>query len=354
MRRKMISIKKKKEFYQALLYKNTEYEGVFYVGVTSTGVFCRPTCPARKPKFENCEFFETAQQALLASFRPCRRCRPLSHPNKVSETVQKLVKAVEENPEKRWKDKDFRDLSLDAVTARRQFKKRFGMTFVEYARARRLGLAMKQIREGGRVIDAQLSAGYESSSGFRDAFSRILGAAPTLLGHRKILKVAWLDTRLGPMIAISDEDALYLLEFVDRRGLEREVEGLRKKTKSAIIPGHASPISSIEKELNLYFEGKLRKFKTPLYFLGSPFQKHVWNELKHISYGETCSYSEIAKAIGKPSAFRAVARANGANKIAIVIPCHRVINSSGDLGGYGGGLTRKKWLINHEKRNQLI
>ena len=347
----MMTGKNEKEYYQALLAKNTEYEGVFYVGVKTTGVFCRPTCPARKPKFENCEFFETAQQALLASFRPCKRCRPLSHPNHVSELVQTLVEAVENNPEKRWKDRDFRELSVDAVTARRQFKKRFGMTFVEYARARRMGLAMKQIRAGDSVIDAQLSSGYESSSGFRDAFSRIMGAAPTLLKHGNILKARWLDTRLGPMIAISDENALYLLEFVDRRGLEREVERLRKKTKSAIIPGDTNPIRSIEKELGLYFDGKLKEFKTPLFFLGSPFQKQVWEALKKIPYGETCAYSDIAKSVGKPSAFRAVAQANGANQIAIVIPCHRIINASGDLGGYGGGLTRKKWLITHEKRN---
>src|SRR5579862_7485359 len=169
------------EYYQALIDKNTDYEGVFYVGVKTTGVFCRPTCPARKPKFENCEFFETAQQALLASFRPCKRCRPLSHPNQVSDLVRMLVQAVEENPEKRWKNEDFKKISVDASTARRQFKKRFGMTFVEYARARRMGLAMKQIRSGNLIIDAQLSAGYESSSGFRDAFSQIMGAAPTLL-----------------------------------------------------------------------------------------------------------------------------------------------------------------------------
>ena len=337
------------EYYNALITKDSEYEGIFYVGVKTTGIFCRPTCPARKPKFEHCEFFETAQQALLASFRPCKRCRPLSHPNQVSDLVQKLVEAIEENPEMRWKDKDFYELSVDATTARRQFKKRFGMTFVEYARARRMGIAMKQIRKGESVIDAQLSAGYESSSGFRDAFSRIMGSAPTLLNYSNVLRAAWLDTCLGPMIAISDEEALYLLEFVDRRGLEREVERLRKKTKSAIIPGFTQPIRSIEKELSLYFEGNLRAFTTPLFYLGSAFQKQVWDELKKIPYGETRTYSDIAKAVGKPSAFRAVAQANGANQIAIVIPCHRVINSSGDLGGYGGGITRKKWIINHEK-----
>lgn len=348
----MITADNQQKYYQALIDKNTDYEGVFYVGVKTTGVFCRPTCPARKPKIENCEFFETAQQALLASYRPCKRCRPLSHPNQVSELVQSLVNAVEENPEKRWKDRDFQALSVDSSTARRQFKKRFGMTFVEYARGRRMGLAMKQIRSGEPVIEAQLSTGYESSSGFRDAFSRIMGAAPTLLGSRNILRASWLDTPLGPMIAIADEEALYLLEFVDRRGLEREIERLRQRTKSAIIPGKTQPVESIERELQAYFEGQLTEFKTQLHFLGSPFQKKVWEALRQIPPGETRSYTELATSIGNPVACRTVANANGANQIAIVIPCHRVINSDGELGGYGGGIARKQWLIKHEKNRK--
>ncbi|WP_028608732.1 bifunctional transcriptional activator/DNA repair enzyme AdaA [Paenibacillus harenae] len=345
----MITTELKLEYYQALIHKKSEYEGVFYVGVKTTGVFCRPTCPARKPKFENCEFYDTAKQALLASFRPCQRCRPLSHPNHVSELVQLLVNAVEENPEQRWTENDFRKLSVDAATARRQFKKRFGMTFVEYARARRMGIAMKQIKAGNAVIEAQLTAGYESSSGFRDAFSRIMGAAPTLLGDHHILKASWLDTQLGPMIAIADEEALYLLEFVDRRGLEREVERLRLRTKSAIIPGHTAPIISIQSELEDYFNGKRFEFKTPLYLLGSSFQKEVWEQLKKIPPGQTSTYADVAAAIGRPSAYRAAAQANGANQLAIVIPCHRVINSNGEFGGYGGGLSRKRWLLQHEK-----
>lgn len=350
MRNKVITTENKKIYYLALIDKKIEYEGIFFVGVKTTGVFCRPTCPARKPKFENCEFFENAKQALLASFRPCKRCRPLSHPNHVSKLIQTLVEAVETNPEKRWKDQDFRELSVDASTARRQFKKRFGMTFVEYARARRMGLAMKQIRSGERIIEAQLSSGYESGSGFRDAFSRIMGAPPSKMGNDKIFTAAWIDTPLGPMLAIADEQALYLLEFVDRRGLEKEVEQLRKKTKSAIIPGHTKPIHEIKIELNWYFEGRLTKFKTPIIFMGSDFQKTVWEELKKIPPGETRSYLEIAIAVEKPTAFRAVARANGANQFAIIIPCHRVINSDGKLGGYGGGLVRKEWLLKHEKK----
>ncbi|PAD30521.1 MULTISPECIES: bifunctional transcriptional activator/DNA repair enzyme AdaA [Paenibacillus] len=345
----MISAELKEQYYQALVAKDSEYEGLFYVGVKTTGVFCRPTCPARKPKYENCEFYETAQQALLASFRPCQRCRPLSHPNQVSDVVRILVEAVENNPEKRWKGQDFKDLSIDESTARRQFKKRFGMTFVEYARARRMGLALKNIRSGRTIIDAQLSTGYESSSGFRDAFSRIMGAAPTQVDDGQVLKASWIDTRLGPMMAVADDTALYLLEFVDRRGLEREVERLRKRTRSAIVPGVTEPIRSIERELAAYFDGTLTAFHTPLFCLGTPFQKSVWEQLIAIPPGETRSYQDIAVALGKPSACRAVAQANGANQLAIVIPCHRVINTSGDLGGYGGGLTRKNWLLTHEK-----
>jgi AraC family transcriptional regulator of adaptative response/methylated-DNA-[protein]-cysteine methyltransferase len=346
----MITAAKQKEYYQALLDKNSQYEGIFYVGVKTTGVFCRPTCTARKPQFTNCEFFETAQQALLASYRPCKRCRPLSHPNQVPKLVQTLIDAVESNPEKRWKDYDFKQLGVDISTIRRQFKKRFGMTFVAYARARRMGIAMKHIRSGEAVIEAQLATGYDSSSGFRDAFSRIMGAAPTLMGASNPLKAAWLDTPLGPMMAIADEDALYVLEFVDRRGLELEIDRLRKKLKSAIIPGRTDPIISIEHELKLYFAGKLTEFKTPLFYIGTPFQKRVWDELQKIPYGETRSYADVAVAIGRPTAYRAVARANGTNQMAIVIPCHRVINSSGEMGGYGGGLHRKKWMLDLENK----
>lgn len=344
----MISDDEKKAFYQAMVEKKTEYEGVFFVGSKATHVFCRPTCPARKPKFENCEFYKTAQQAISASFRPCKRCCPLSHPNQVSKLIQTLVEEIEKNPEKRWKAKDFQQLSVDVSTARRQFKKRFGMTFVEYARAHRMGIAMNQIKSGEAVIDAQLSTGYESSSGFRNAFSRIMGAAPTKLMAIKILKTSWLDTPLGPLLAIADEEALYLLKYVDRRSLDKELDHLRKKTKSTIIPGRTRSISLIESELMQYFAGELKEFKTPLILIGTPFQKLVWEEIGKIPHGETRSYSEIAEAIGKPTAHRAVARETALNPIAIVIPCHRVIHKQGDLGSYGGGLSRKKWLINHE------
>lgn len=159
----MLPLKKQQEYYEALLNRDKHYDGLFYVGVKSTGIFCLASCPARKPKFEQCEFYPTAQQALLASYRPCLRCKPLLPPHQTSDTMQTLIDAVEANPQKRWMERDFKALSLnkDASTIRRQFKQRFGMTFVAYARARRLGLAMQSIRSGEKMLNIQLYAAFK-------------------------------------------------------------------------------------------------------------------------------------------------------------------------------------------------
>jgi AraC family transcriptional regulator of adaptative response/methylated-DNA-[protein]-cysteine methyltransferase len=164
-----------------------------------------------------------------------------------------------------------------------------------------------------------------------------------------ILKSAQLESPLGPMLAIADDAALYLLEFVDARGVAREVENLCLKIKADIVSGNAAPLSSIKKELKAYFSGNLKRFETPLQILGTPFQKVVWSALMRIPYGETRSYAEQAVAIKKSTAYRAVANANGANQLAIIVPCHRIINTGGALGGYGGGIKRKKWLLDHEQ-----
>jgi len=346
----MFSDQNKNEYYQALLNKNSDYEGVFFAAIRTTGIFCRPTCSARKPHAKNCEYFHTAQEALLAGYRPCKICTPLTQPKAASPLIKMLIAAVEENPEKRWKDHDFRELSIDSSTVRRQFKKRFGMTFVAYARARRMGLALKQIRNGSSVIEAQLDTGYESDSGFRDAFSRVMGDTPSREALN-ILKAEWLDTALGPMISIASDDKLFLLEFVDRRGLEREIERLRLKHKMAIIPGRTKVTDLIERELQAFFKGQLSSFETPIELLGSDFQKSVWQVIADIPCGETRAYSEIAKTMNKPTATRAVARATGSNQLAIIIPCHRVIGQDGNLTGYAGGLPRKKWLLDMEKAN---
>ena len=215
-----------------------------------------------------------------------------------------------------------------------------------------MGIEFKQIKKDNSIINSQIDAEYESSSVFRDAFSEFMGITPIKAKHMAkelILKAEWINTILGPMIAISDQEELYLLEFTNKRGLAKEIEKLRKKT--AIIPGNTKPISMIKQELELYFAGKLKVFKTPLHIMGSPFQNKAWNALMKIPYGHTRSYLEQAKITGNEKAFRAVANANGANQLAVVIPCHRIINNNGDLGGYGGGIEKKQWLLHHEKQN---
>ena len=158
-----------------------------------------------------------------------------------------------------------------------------------------------------------------------------------------------IDTLLGPMIAIGDEKFLYLLKFVDRPGLEREIEQLGFKTKSVIIPGNTEILELVQKELQLYFDRNLKNFTTPIFLNGSSFQQMAWMSLNNIPYGETLSYRQQAALLGKPTAYRAVANANGANMISIIIPCHRIIKNDGAIGGYAGGIMRKEWLLNHEK-----
>lgn len=183
---------------------------------------------------------------------------------------------------------------------------------------------------------------------FKDIFTGIMTLVSANEMASQTLYATEIETPLGSMLAIADEKYLYFLEFIDWRHIRREILRLREETNAVILMGVTKPIASIKKELYQYFQGKLKHFKTPLYYLGTPFQVKVWKALTKIPYGKTRSYADIARLLGKPTAYRAVANANGVNKIAIVIPCHRVINHNGGLGGYGGGLERKQWLIDLE------
>lgn len=347
------TMEKKKEYYQALVEKNSAYDGIFFAGIKTTGIFCHATCTARKPKFENCEFYHSAEEALLSGFRPCKICQPLNFPHDIPDEIKHLVKEVEQNPEKRWQEKDFNELGLHSATARRKFKSIYGMTFVQYARSRRMGLAFKEISNGSKVIDQQLATGYDSASGFNDAFTKIMGN-PAKKTDVKILNAYFISTPIGQMISLSDEDYLYLLEFSDRRGLEREIERLRMSQNFRVIPGKNKINQEVEKQLGLYFNKELTRFDIPLFKKGTDFQKEVWQILESIPMGEVWSYKKIAELLGSKDKVRAVGNANGANQIAIIIPCHRVIQTNGDLGGYGGGLERKQYLLNLEKEISLL
>lgn len=335
--------------YQALLARDTRYEGVFVVGVKTTGVFCRPSCPARKPRPENVEFFAAAKGALLAGYRPCLRCRPLAAAGAAPDWLAGLLAEIEEDPERRWRDEDLRRRGLDPARVRRWFQQSHAMTFHAYQRARRLGRALGRIRAGEELTDTAYASGYESESGFRDAFGRLFGAPPGRARDLAPAVVTRILTPLGPMVAAASEEALLLLEFADRRMLEKQIDRIRRQVRARFAPGENRILARTQAELDEYFAGRRREFTVPLDTPGSEFQRAVWQALRAIPYGETRSYLEQARAIGRPDAVRAVARANGDNRIAILIPCHRVIGSSGELTGYGGQLWRKKALLDRER-----
>jgi len=343
------------ERYDILIHHQRAHVGgfcdSFFVGVTSTGIFCRLGCPARLPKIENCRFFDNAAAALKAGFRACKRCHPASHAGEASSTVKKLITAIEDNPERRWSQADIKSMGVDPSTARRQFKKRFGLTFTQYARSRRLGAAAQTLMKGDKVINAQLTAGYDSPSGFRAAFAKTFGQAPAKAGTSPLF-IDWLSTPLGPMLAVCDEDHLYMLEFTVRKNMDRGFEKLRKVHKRAVIPGRTAITDQIETELEAYFNGTLTEFKTPLTPTGTYFQNQVWKSLQDIPYGETCAYTDLAKAVGNEKAVRAVASSNANNGLALIIPCHRVIAKDGGLGGYAGGVDKKQWLLDHERSHK--
>jgi len=189
---------------------------------------------------------------------------------------------------------------------------------------------------------------------YMNSFYKLISSSTSYFDNQNnVLKAYYIDTYLGLMVAVADEKVLYILEFFDKKCLEYEIKKLCVKIKSGITVGKTVPIISIEKELELYFKGRLRVFKTSVYLLGTSFQKIVWNNLKDIPYGETISYLDQAKVMNKTSACRAVANANGANQLAIVIPCHRVIRRDGNLGGYSAGIQRKQWLIEHENSQRI-
>ena len=338
--------------YNALLEKDSSFEGLFFTGVKTTGIFCRPTCRARKPKKENVDFFEKAKDALVHGYRPCKICKPLEKPGNTPEYIHKILDDLAGDPSLKLKEQDLRNRNVEPNTIRRWFLKHHGMTFHAYQRMLRINTAFKKIKKGESVTNAAFDSGYDSLSGFNDSFKSVFGVAPSQSKEKKMLDITRLETPLGPMIACANERGVCLLEFTDRKMLETQFKDLAKRLNATISPGDNNHLKSLDNQLNEYFEGTRKKFDLLLETPGSKFQQSVWRQLQSIPYATTRSYKEQAEAIGNPAAVRAVANANGMNRIAIVIPCHRVIGSDGKLTGYGGGLWRKKYLLDFEMKNQ--
>lgn len=338
--------------YRALVNKDSHFEGIFWVGVKTTGIFCRPSCTARKPKKENVEFFGSQTEALQLGYRPCKICSPMFKQGEIPHWLEPLIGKIQLKQDLRIKDADLRDLGLDPPRVRRWFKKNYNMTFQGYLRTLRISSAFGRIKFGEPVLDTALDSGYESLSGFADSFKQKTGFSPKKSRDNKLVVVTRILTPLGPMMAGAVEEGICLLEFIDRRMLETQIEKLKRYFKSEFLPGEHHHFQTLNEEISAYFDGKLRQFKVPLALTGTDFQRKVWQELRSIPYGTTRSYGQQAGHMGNPAAVRAVAKANGDNPIAIIVPCHRVIGADGQLVGYGGGLWRKKYLLNLEKRNK--
>lgn len=336
--------------YRAVVERDPQYDGVFFTGVRTTGIFCRPVCAARRPRPGNVTFFTSAREAVLAGFRPCRLCHPLIGGERCSKEIESFLAGIESRPAARLTDAEIRARGADPVRLRRWFKKRHGLTFHAYLRALRIGAAFGRIAEGARTLDAGFSAGWESASAFNEAFKKLTGTVPSGARGKSLVRVTRIRTPLGPMLAGATERGICLLEFVDRRMLPTQLDRLRRLHGVAPLPGSSPFFDRLGAELTAYFKGELRVFGVPLDVRGTDFQQRVWTGLRAIPYGQTRSYAEQARRIGAPTSVRAVARANGDNRVAIVIPCHRVVGSDGKLTGYGGGLWRKQWLLDMERR----
>lgn len=338
------------EMQQAYLTNDASYNGLFFLAVRTTGIFCRPVCPARKPLPANVEYYPTAGAALFAGYRPCKRCKPLEN-SAQPPWAAKLLDDIEQHPQQRITEYDLRQRGIDPATVRRYFQKEYHMTFQAYARARRLSTAFNQIKHGSRIDDALFTSGYQSHSGFRQAFTKTLGKTPGKTRQADCIFLQWIDSPLGPLVAGANSQGVCLLEFSDRRMLETQMKTLRRLFQVPLVPGNNEYLRQLRVELKEYFARKLTCFTVPLVYPGTPFQSKVWNVLLKIPYGKTISYQELAHAVESPKAVRAAGTANGKNRLAILIPCHRVVNKNGNLGGYGGGLRRKEFLLHLERQN---
>jgi len=337
--------------YQALVNRDSSLEGIFYFGVRTTGIFCRPTCSARKPKKENIDFFDSVQSALDSGYRPCKVCTPLTKTGEAPDWLRDLLDEVHAAPEESYRDEDLNKRRIDPARVRRWFQKHHGMTFHAYIKALRVNRAFEKMKNNRDVTTTAFDSGYDSLSGFHQAFSDTTGFSPSQSRNQSLVNITRLSTPLGQMYAGASEQGLCLLEFIDRKMIDEQIAQLQKQLKARFVTGINPHLKALETQLAEYFAGKRQKFDIPLDVRGSEFQQKAWQALQQIPYGETRSYQQQAVAIGNEKAVRAIASANAKNRIAIVIPCHRVIAKDGGLAGFGGGVWRKKYLLDLEKQN---
>jgi len=342
------------DFWQAVLTRDARWDGVFVYGVRSTRIYCRPTCSSRRPQREKVAFFMDCDEAEAAGFRACKRC----HPRQVStETmnaalVQQAIRLIEAHT---GDDPSLSELSQQVGVSpshlHRLFKTSTGLTPHQYAEAQRLNRFKHEVKDGADLTTALYNSGYSSSSRLYEKSARHLGMTPAAYrrgGAGKRINYTLVKVTLGLMLVAATEHGLCALYF-GSSGEELE-KALQAEYPAAERVRNEAPLKDCLDRLLRYLDGEPLELDLPLDLQATVFQLRVWQELRAIPLGETRSYSQVAEAIGRPTAVRAVARACAENPVGLVTPCHRVIRSDGSLGGYRWGLERKEALLAQERR----
>ncbi|MES2121130.1 MAG: methylated-DNA--[protein]-cysteine S-methyltransferase [Pseudomonadota bacterium] len=328
----------------AFMRRDRSWDGRVIGAVKTTGIYCKPSCPARRPKCEHVDFYASAEEARSAGFRACLRCKP-DEVGRDREAIAKAVKLIETAEE----PPTLQDLAEAVGYAPHHFQRLFtrdlGVSPAAYARALRGRRTEEALAANGRVTDAVYDAGYQSPSGFYDDAKGRLGMTPSAWrdgGQGEIIRYVVVESALGPLLIAATSKGICRLTFG-----EDETALHRRFPKATILPDDGT--------IGPWVEGALTAIETPsqapeipVDVRGTAFQEAVWRELRRIPLGQTRSYADIAAAVGKPGAVRAVGTANGSNPVSVIVPCHRVIRSDGSLGGYGGGLPNKIRLLKAE------
>jgi AraC family transcriptional regulator of adaptative response/methylated-DNA-[protein]-cysteine methyltransferase len=345
----------KDQQWNAVIARDPTYDGQFVFGVSSTGVYCRPSCPARRPRRKNVTFFLAPEQAERAGYRACLRCKPKSvsvHPQ--SEAVKQICRYIEQHlDEPITLDRLGKEFKQSCFHLQRRFKAVLGITPREYADSCRLRLLKRNLQAGNNVTRAMYDAGYGSSSRLYERTASQLGMTPDKYRRGAIaaaIRYTCADSPLGRMLIAATDRGVCAIQFAGSDG--ELLEGLKREFPFAVRKLDDSGLKSWVSALLRQMHGREGDTSLPLDIRATAFQRRVWTHLQSIPFGGTQSYGQVAKAIGQPRAMRAVARACATNPIAIAIPCHRVVRGDGSMGGYRWGMERKKALLDIEQGPQ--
>jgi len=345
-----VSPRAEARYWQATLARDRRADGAFFFAVKSTQVYCRPSCPARRPLRKNTLFFSTRREAEQQGFRPCRRCKPNEIPAAVR-IVQRAAAALTSDFDEAVNVAELaRRVGVKTDALRRAFRQQAGLTPKELAAALRLRKFKKLLRQGSSIIDALYATGYGSSSRVYERSDAHLGMTPATYqkgGKGMKMRYTTAKSSLGEVLVAATERGVSAVYLGDAAG--KLVNELRDEyPRAEIAPANGAFTQWVE-EIVARTEGSAPRRELPLDLQATAFQRRVWQELQRIPRGTTRTYSQIARAVGKPRAVRAVARACATNPVSIVVPCHRVVRADGNLAGYRWGLSRKEKLLERER-----